>query len=83
MLPTECPTGSLAGARCVGNIEVRMLRWSPNEISATLRSAVSQTVEVSFPNEPAPRQVTLPAGQDMTLSAKLTGLGTIKPARDF
>jgi len=82
-LPPQWPTGSLAGARCVGNIEVRMLRWSPKEISATLRSAVSQTVEVAFPNEPAARQVILPAGQDITLSIKLTGTGTIAPARDL
>ena len=60
-----------------------MLRWSPKEISATLRSAVSQTVEVAFPNEPAARQVILPAGQDITLSIKLTGTGTIAPARDL
>ncbi len=69
-LPPQWPAGSIAGARCVGNIEVRMLRWSAGEITATLRSATSQTLEVAFPNEPAARRVTLPAGQDVTLTAK-------------
>ena len=67
-LPKQWPSGSLAGARCVGNIELRMLRWSPNEIFATLRSSSTQTVDVAFPNESTPRRVSLPAGQEVTLT---------------
>ena len=67
-LPQQWPSGSLAGARCVGNIELRMLRWSSNKIFATLRSASTQTVEVALPNESTPRRVVLPAGQDVTLT---------------
>jgi len=69
-LPPQWPSGSLAGARCVGNIEVRMLRWSPGELTATLRSGSTQTVEVVLPTEATPRKLTLPAGQDVTLTAK-------------
>ena len=69
-LPAQWPAGTLSGARCVGDIEVRMLRWSPGEVTATLRSGSAQTVEVALSNEEAPRRVTLPAGQDLTFTAK-------------
>jgi hypothetical protein len=68
-LPPQWPRGSLAGARCVGNIEVRELKWSPKEITATLRSGSAGTVEVMLPNESAPRRIELPAGRDVTLTA--------------
>jgi len=69
-LPKQWPAGTLTGARCRGNIEVRSLQWSPAEITATLRSATTQTVEVTIPGEPAPRQIQLPAGKDVPLTAK-------------
>jgi hypothetical protein len=69
-LPPQWPNGSLAGTRCVGNIEVRELRWSPQEITATLRSGSARTVEVSLPNESTPRRIELPAGQDVTVTAR-------------
>ncbi len=72
-LPPQWPAGTLTGARCRGNIEVRTLRWSPEEITATLRSASTQTVDVAIPGEPAPRRVALTAGKDVTLSAKRGG----------
>ncbi len=67
-LPPQWPRGSLAGARCVGNIEVRELKWSPQETTATLRAGSNRTVEVTLPNEATPRRIELPAGRDVTIT---------------
>jgi alpha-L-fucosidase 2 len=72
-LPPQWPAGTLTGARCRGNIEVRTLQWTTAEITATLRSATTQTVDVAIPGEPAPRRVALPAAKDVTITAKRTG----------
>jgi hypothetical protein len=72
-LPPQWPAGTLTGALCRGNIEVRTLQWSPAEITATLRSATTQSVAVAIPGEPAPRRVPLVAGKDVTLTAKRGG----------
>jgi alpha-L-fucosidase 2 len=69
-LPPQWPTGTLTGARCRGNIEVSTLHWSPAEITVTLRSPCTQSVDIAVPGESAPRRTTLSAGKDVTLTLR-------------
>jgi hypothetical protein len=50
-LPKAWPTGTIEGALCRGQIEVKRLHWSPDGIEATLRSGKAQTVLLELPTE--------------------------------
>lgn len=69
-LPPQWPSGTLEGARCRGNIELRSLRWSPEEVTATLRSGQTQTIDLALPGEPKPRRLELPAGKEVSVSVQ-------------
>lgn len=80
-LPAEWPTGEVQGARLRGQIEVKSLRWDGPRLTATLRSAVRQTVTVQLPRAGQPAagtqlratdarhyRLALPAGQDVQVA---------------
>jgi len=48
-LPNAWPTGTIEGALCRGQIEVKELTWEPGRIRVSLLSARNQTVELSVP----------------------------------
>ena len=48
-LPKAWPTGTIEGALCRGQIEVKRLTWEPGRIRVSLVSARDQTVELSVP----------------------------------
>lgn len=48
-LPKGWPSGTIEGALCRGQIEVKRLTWKPGHIVATLLSKRAQTVEISVP----------------------------------
>jgi len=48
-LPKAWPTGTIEGALCRGQIEVKQLTWKPGRIRVSLLSARNQTVELSVP----------------------------------
>jgi len=48
-LPKALPTGTIEGALCRGQIEVKQLTWEPGRIRVSLLSARNQTVELSVP----------------------------------
>jgi len=48
-LPKAWPTGTIEGAPCRGQIEVKQLTWKPGRIRVSLLSARNQTVELSVP----------------------------------
>ena len=47
--PKAWPTGTIEGALCRGQIEVRQLTWAPGRIRVSLRSGRPQTIELSVP----------------------------------
>ena len=59
-LPSAWPTGTIEGALCRGQIEVRRLRWSEDRIQVRLRSAKRQTVALDLPADA--RQVRVERG---------------------
>ena len=65
-LPPEWPTGTIEGARCRGQIEVRRLTWDASKITVMLQSAVKQDVTLKAPGGYS-RLVGLPAGRDVTV----------------
>jgi len=48
-LPKAWPTGTIEGALCRGQVEVKRLEWEPGRIEVSLLSAVAQTIELSVP----------------------------------
>jgi len=50
-LPKAWPTGTIEGALCRGQIEVKRLHWSPEGVECTLRSGKAQTVLLQLPAE--------------------------------
>jgi hypothetical protein len=48
-LPKAWPTGTIEGALCRGQIEVKRLHWSPEGVECTLRSGKAQTVLLELP----------------------------------
>ncbi|MCX7050257.1 MAG: glycoside hydrolase N-terminal domain-containing protein [Candidatus Sumerlaeota bacterium] len=48
-LPKAWPTGTIEGALCRGQIEVRQLTWAPGRIRVSLLSGREQTIELSVP----------------------------------
>jgi len=48
-LPKAWPTGTIEGALCRGQIEVKQLTWEPGRIRVVLTSARTQTIELSAP----------------------------------
>jgi hypothetical protein len=50
-LPKAWPTGTIEGALCRGQIEVKRLHWSPEGVECTLRSGKAQTVLLELPAE--------------------------------
>ena len=48
-LPKAWPTGTIEGALCRGQIEVRQLTWAPGQIRVSLLSGREQTIELSVP----------------------------------
>jgi len=50
-LPREWPTGTIEGALCRGQIEIKRLTWKPGRIVATLLSKKPQTISLSVPSD--------------------------------
>ena len=50
-LPKAWPTGTIEGALCRGQIEVKRLHWSPEGVECTLSSGKAQTVLLELPGE--------------------------------
>lgn len=48
-LPKAWPTGTIEGALCRGQIEVRQLTWEPGRIRVSLLSGRPQTIELAVP----------------------------------
>jgi len=48
-LPKAWPTGTIEGALCRGQIEIKRLHWSPEGVECTVRSGKAQTVSLELP----------------------------------
>ncbi len=48
-LPKAWPTGMIEGVLCRGQIEVKRLRWNPQQIDVALVSAINQTIVMKAP----------------------------------
>ena len=66
-LPADWPDGRIEGLRCRGQIQVRALEWSKDQVRATLHSARGQTIEVRGPTGDCQR-VALPKNRPVTVS---------------
>jgi hypothetical protein len=49
-LPEAWPVGTIEGALCRGQIEIRQLSWEPGRIRVTLLSARVQSIKLSAPS---------------------------------
>ena len=65
-LPAQWPAGKIEGARCRGQIEIRHLAWTPQGLSVTLRSEITQRVELRVRGADWLKQALLPAGKDVS-----------------
>jgi alpha-L-fucosidase 2 len=64
-LPDDLPSGVIEGVRCRGQIEVRRLAWSPGKTAVTLKSDVTQQIELRAPGYR--RTISLPRGREVTV----------------
>jgi beta-xylosidase len=65
-IPRDWPAGNIEGIRARGQIEVRQLTWDAARVKATLRSDITQTLEVRFAGHAA-KQLRLAKGQDVSI----------------
>ena len=68
-LPAQWPSGEVQGVRCRGQIEVRRLAWTPKQLTVTLRSEITQVVELRAPRFHWAKPVVLTAGKEVSVVA--------------
>jgi len=68
--PAEWPSGEIRGARCRGQIEVRRLAWTLRGLSVTLRSDITQRVDLRVRGKVWQMLVQLPAGKEVTFEKR-------------
>ncbi|MBI5706111.1 MAG: hypothetical protein HZC36_03880 [Armatimonadetes bacterium] len=78
-LPREWPAGTIEGALCRGQIEVKRLTWKPGRVTVTLLSKKAQTVEISVPRR-IKRVVASGAGTKVSSAVGTRTIQTILPA---